>query len=347
MIPITDRTWTPRTPPPRLVRQAVQDAPRWRAYLVGQGYTPGELPGVLEGRQAEAPAPGLVAAAEARVAELELQARQAGAPLELDQVAEARAGAVRVYLEVHPPRRVLELDPRPVAALDRQAFGARLVPVEAGPGSVQVLEDLVTGRRWWTVGETGARAGLAVIAGALFRLVGVGAPAARLVELEGERLAVHPAPVAWEPFAGQVLELQAAAVRAELPADAWVAYRGGLPGLRGRPVALPAGMFTTLRLALGSTLGRAGGRAAPTWGVEIPELQELRASRPWAGARPQELAASAERVAAVTESEVRQAVALGELEAPEAAKLSATLLGRRDLVAHAVLDLITGARRGR
>lgn len=340
------RTWTPRTPPAALTRRPVEDSPRWRAYLATVGYAPAELGPVLTGAGSRPPAPGLVEAAELRTAALERGAVEAGAPLDAAGQAAARAAAVRAYLEDHPPARALQVDVRPVPLLSPEALGARLIPV-GWADEAQVLEDLVTGSRWWTVGEAGALAGLAVVAGALYRRVGVAAPAARLAVVAGERRAVHPEPRAWEAVAGQVVELQAAHLAAELPADAWTGWRAGLAGMRGRALPVPAPLAATMRLELGACLGRHAGRAAPTWGVEPAELGELRARFPWSTATPASLAPVADRLAAVTDAQVRQAVALGQLEDGAAERLAAVLIGRRDAVARAVRVPAGGARPGR
>jgi len=332
--------WSPRTPPAKLAARPVKDAPAWRAYLVGQGYTPAELPQVLRGRDGTGGHPGLVAAAELRVAQLEREAGDRGDELTRDEVGQGRAGAVRAFLSDHPPVRVSRMDYRPEPYLDAQAFGRRLVPVGAGPGRAQVLEDLVTARRWWTVGELGELAGLPVVAGALYRLVGVAAPAARLVELEEGRRAVHPQPEAWEPVNAQRLELHRPTFAGELPADAWLGWAGRTAQLRARVHAMPAGMAATLRLGLDYTLGRAGSRKAPTWGVDAPGLAELLAVKPWAGAEPRAMIPLAERLARVTDGQIVRAVALGQLEAGD--RLAATLIARRDLVARDVLELSTG-----
>lgn len=335
MIPPADQTWTPNSPPDRLTRSPVGDSPRWRGYLVAQGYGPQEIPATLD---------GLAEAAELRVAAVERSAVESGGELDADGQATARAGAVRAWLQAHPPARVLELDPRPPAALDAEAFGGRLVPLEAGPGAVQVLGDLITGRRWWTVGETGPRASLPVVAGALYRLVGVAAPAARLVVLGGQLQAVHPEPQAWEPLTGATLTRWLPTLVQELPADAWLAWAGGASGIRGRVHAMPGGLAGTMRLALGDTLGRRRGRKAPTWGVDAPELEGLVSSRPWISARDLgPMGPMGRRLARVTDTAIRQAVALGRLEAPEAGALAATLMGRRDVVAGKVKALIGGA----
>lgn len=334
--------WTPRPPAAGMTRRVVKDSPGWRAYLSSQGYSPAEIPGVLLGREAPPSSSGMVDAVELRVAALERSAIQEGRELDQDEVAKVRAGAVVLYLGDHLPIRVTRMDHRPEGFLPPAAFGNRLAPVGPGPGSAQILEDLATGNRWWTTGERGNLAGLAVVAAALYQVVGVAAPAARLVELDGERLAVHPEPRAWSSMA-RVLELHRATLSRELPADAWLGYRGGLAGLRGREHGMPASMASTMRLALGSTLGRAGGRKAPTWGVEVPELWELLATAPWKGTAPRSMLPMAELVAGVSERRIRQVVNAAQLEAGEAAALIATLLGRRDQVARAVLTLAGGA----
>ena len=110
---------------------------------------------------------------------------------------------------------------------------------------------------------------------------------------------------------------------------------------------MPPGMAATMRQALGSTLGRTGGRQAPTWGIPAPELGELLASSWGKGAGPRALGPMATRLAKVSDLEVRQVVELGELEDSIAAPLAATLLGRRDQVARQVLGLIAGANPAR
>ena len=332
--------WTPRTPPDKLVRRLVADTPAWRAYLVGLGYAPAELPSVLHGQATPPASRGLIEAAEVRVAELERTAAERGQDLDPDEVAQARAGAVRSYLGAYPPARSYLLDRRPEPFLASQAFGRRLVPVGAAPGRGQVLEDMITARRWWTVGEPGDLAGLPVVAGALYRLVGVAAPAARLAQLEDGRRAVHPQPEAWEPLDARRLELHRSTLSGELPADAWLGWAGGTAQLRARLHAMPAGMAATLRLGLDYTLGRAGSRPAPRWGVDAPDLAELLAVKPWAGLEPRAMIPLAERLARVTDAQVRRAVALGQLE--DGGRLTATLIARRDKVARDVLDLATG-----
>lgn len=337
------RDWTPRTPPRDLVARPVEDAPRWRAFLGSLGYLAGELGPALTGQGARPPAPGLVEAAELRVAELERGAVEAGAPLDADGVAAARAAAVVGYLEDHPPARARTADARHVELLDPAALGRRLVPQPGGPAGVQLLEDLVTGRRWWTVGRPGAAAGLSVVAGVLYRAVGVAAPAARLAQLGDELRAVCPELVGWAAARGAPLDLHRARLAAERPADAWLGWSAGVAGVRLRARELPAGMAQTLRWDLGAALGQ--GRAAPTWGIELAQVRAALAEEPAATARA--MVAAAEAVAAIPDDRIRAAVALGRLEERAAAGLAATLIGRRDLVAAEVRRRVSGAPASR
>jgi hypothetical protein len=283
-----------------------------------------------------------VESAELRTAALERAAVEAGAELDAAGRATARAAAVRLYLEAHPPARALRVDVRPVPLLSADALGDRLIPI-GWAGEAQVHEDLVTGGQWWTCGEVGELAGLAVVAGALYRRLGVAAPAARLAVVGGTRRAVHPAPNAWEPMAGAVAELHAATVGAELPADAWIGWRGGLAGMRGRALPVQPPLAATLRLDLGACLGRTAGKASTTWGVAAGELATLRARAPWSSATPAGLEPMARRLAVVTDAQIRGLVSFGQLEAATADRLAAELIGRRDAVARAT----GGARSGR
>lgn len=334
-------TWSPGTPPPRLLRKPVSTrSPRWKAWLTGQGYSPGELPGILGGADG---APGLASAVEDRVAELEGAAGGRGQDLDPGQVAEARAGAVRVYLSAHPPIKVGGLDHRPPAFLAPAELGQRLTPLAAGPGGRQVLGDLMTGERWWTTGKAGGQARAAVSAGVLYRLVGVAAPAARLANLPGGETAVHPEPREWYTLDRALWPTWKETVAAQLPADAWLGWRAGRKGIRGRSIAGGQGPGV-LRLDIGATLGwTPGGQRVSQWGLSVPSVSGGLQVIAETDVDRQVLAPMAQTLAGVTDRQIGEGLIAAGLDRQAAAVLRAVLIGRRDLVVAQVEDLISGA----
>lgn len=333
--------WLPSPPPPGTLGQAIP-SPAWRRYLALEGYTETEAGQVL---------PGLAEAVRQALEDARAHALEDGAELEARGEFRAVAGAARAYLTAHQPLLVQELPHGPPSSLGPAAMGRRLQVLEAvASDGTRLAIDRVTGARWTVrLVPTADQAGMAVAAGALYRLVGVAAPAARLVELEGRRQVAWPELLAWFPWRGDLVARHARAAALELPADAWISNSRLPDGVRARMFAIPDTAALVRWDLTGCLAYRAAGR--PDGAFTPGEVSELGAALELpayqvAKASPELLGPMAARVAAVTEDQVRAALELGGLEPARLAVLSAALLARRSLIALRVLELIRAPRGG-
>jgi hypothetical protein len=203
--------------------------------------------------------------------------------------------------------------------------------------------DQVTGERWTVrTFPTADQAGMTVAAAALYRLVGVAAPAVRLVELEGRPAVAWPRLAAWFPLHLVPADVSTDLVQ-ELPADVWIGNSRIPDGIKARRYQLP-GSALLVRWDLSGCLayrahGRPDGAFTPGDVSELGQVLELEDYARGVSS-PELLAPMAERLAAVTEDQARRALELGGLAPERVAVLAPALLARRSLVALAVADLV-------
>lgn len=347
--PLEGRTWTPDPLPDQLARSSTAPpAGGWSTWLRAQGYSDDELRDLVKPAPGD-PGKGLGHQVLLEVGAARARADDLGLGFTPDDAAAARGAAVRAYLEARPPELIEALDPRPVVALSPQALGKRLRLEGLAPDlRAELWRDRLTARPWWVVhlADEVQRAQV-VIAGVLYRQVGVAALEWREahLRLEDNDSLAAPAPSSWATL--PALELGARYgddLARELAADAWLGNQRVLEGTRARELAIP-GTANLLRLDLAGCLQfkAEGTRSAPrdfTAGAPGDLERALQAKAgpraalyATAQARPDLVRRGLERVAAVTDEQVADAVRPGGLGPALEADLVRRLIIRRDALA--------------
>lgn len=346
-VPARDRTWTPDLVPASIARSsAAPGSGPWLTWLRGQGYTDDEVTELLRPSRGDS-GKGLVQHTALAAAHAREVAERDGVPFTTDDLATARGAAVRAYLEARPPELIEALDPRPPVALSPAALGARLRREGDAPElGAELWRDRLTGRPWWVrrmADEVQRRQ--VVIAGVLYREVGVAAAEWRLVQLAGVEALACPAPSSWATFGAVELGRRYGADLArELAADAWLGNQRLLEGTRARELAI-AGTANLLRLDLVGCLAfRAEGVTSAPRDFAAGAPADLdRALEAKAGVRaalyataqaePELVQQGLARVAAMTDDQVAAAIRPGGLPPAAAGDLHRRLLARRDALA--------------
>lgn len=320
MITLTDASgWQPALPSPQLSRSPAFGGDGWRAYLRAQRYSAEEIAELVDGVHGDERHPGLAAHVSAGL--------RARAPE--DRGPSAVAGLVVDYLEVRIPLAVHDLNPAPDRFLSSADFGARLDPTgERHDLGGEIVVDVLTGARWWELRAPRLQLGFVVTAGALYRALGLAAPAWRLVERDGARAAVCPELGAWIRLLAVPEEIDA--IRRSRAADVWMLF-GGRARFRQRRHAIE-GLPVVCRYDLSSAFGYTGrARRDMDWGPRVAGADDLGTAD----------VPMLERIAAVDDTTLRRAVALGDLVDDDAAELLGTLTARRERL-RARLQRLTG-----
>lgn len=342
--------WQPARPPAKLTRRRAGSR-AWAAWLMGQGYAEAERkalapllvahiddrldaarPYLLEVnpllKELDGEEPPIRFASNRigrrltaleierlREAEVDLSVLPRG-DLTVDERQAAATGAAVQFLCENPPAMLEALERGPVPTLSPAAFGARLGgSTEDADGGWQAREDVVTGQTWWVRAVPGAQAGEFVIAAAIYRLLGLDAPEARLATVAGKRVVAMARPTAWLPFNA---ERDAAEVNAAAAADRYLGFDPKPNRLRSRrwrlddPAVLRLDLFGVMRWA--SVAKRKDFGAADRWVGQLRTVD-----------RPMQ-----DRIAAITDAQLRQAVSFGALEPEDTGEVLGALIGRRE-----------------
>lgn len=347
--PLGASGWSPDPMPEALANSPrLGVGPAWDRWLRLQGYDDDEIDELREDTPGD-PDDGLAEQLGLAVARAERLAAESDRPFDVDARALVVRGTAARYLEQRPPHLVETLDPRPIATLSAEALGARLRPLgKAWRMGAGRYRDRLTGRAWWALlGGDPLQRGQVIIAGALYRLVGVAALAWRQVrigELDG---IACPEPAEWAAKgAKRTGQEHGRALARELAADAWLGNQGLAGGLLARELVLPDSPELLRDDLRGCLQWRAPGRPASprafAGGLPQEYSAALSALIGWraalyatAQAQPDLVAQGVARVEAITDDEIATAVQLGGLTLADAGELAKRLRGRRDALAAA------------
>jgi hypothetical protein len=264
---------------------------------------------------------------------------------------EAQRAAVLDLLQKHPPASVVGMSEKPPAFLGPDELGRRLTAsgiAAKDPDLGHIFTDALTSERYlvrFQADERQARS--EVIANALYRKLGLEAPVSRVVVVGGKVGVATREPVAWvamEPghVAPSGLDREMAG---GLPADAWLGNWNVVGtsttkiARRQTPLGIGGNILRTDNS--GVFAFRFTGAAKPFDAGSVPELVTLldeskapRAAVAFAAAKddPSLLLPMMDRIGQMTDAEIRAVVAMGGLPSGDAEQLSATLIGRRNVL---------------